>query len=234
MDGQRTEALARQVRESITRVTSQPVRFLVSATYHNPFTGGNMVYSDVFRIGHENCRRDFLNLIKDASAEEKQKKIPQQTYSERLTLYLGGKEIRILFLGRAHTRGDSIVYLPEERIAYLGEVFYLDEFPYISDGYSADWLRTIEAVEALKTDIFIPGHGFLPKDLKDSRVFFRRQWQILKDVRDAVQAQVKRGVSADEAVKAIDLPQYKRFKGYERAMEIAVRRIHRELTVGLP
>ena len=234
MDGQRTEALTRQVRESITRVTSQPVRFLVSATYHNPFTGGNMVYSDVFRIGHENCRKDFLNLIKDAPAEEKYKKIPHQTYSERLTLYLGGKEIQILFLGRAHTRGDSIVYLPEDRIAYLGEVFYLDEFPYISDGYSADWLRTIEAAEALKADIFIPGHGFLPKDLKDSRVFLRRQWQIIKDVRDAVLAQVKRGVSADEAVRAIDLPQYKRFKGYERAMEIAVRRIHRELTVGLP
>ena len=126
------------------------------------------------------------------------------------------------------------MYLPEDRVAYLGEVFYLDEFPYISDGYSADWLRAIETVEALNADSLIPGHGFLPKDLKDSRVFLRRQWQILKDVRDAVQAQVKRGVSADEAAKSIDLPQYKRFKGYERAMEIAVRRIHRELTLGLP
>ena len=234
MDGQRTESLARQVRESITKVTSQPVRFLVSATYHNPFTGGNKVYSDVIRIGHENCRKDFLNLIKDAPAEEKQKKIPNMTYNERMTLHLGGKEIQILYLGRAHTRGDSIVYIPEDKIAYLGEVFYLDEFPYISEGYSADWLRTIETAEALKADIFIPGHGFLPKDLKDSRVFLRRQWEILKDVRDAVQVQVQRGVSADEAVKAIHLPQYKRFKGYERAMEIAVRRIHRELTVGLP
>jgi cyclase len=234
MDGQRTEAVARQVRESIARVTSQPVRFLVSATYHTPFTGGNLVYADVLRIGHENCRKDFLNLLKNAPAEEKEKKLPHLTYSDRLTLYLGGKEIQILFLGRAHTRGDSVVYLPEDRIAYLGEVFYLDEFPYISDGYSADWLRTIETVEALNADIFIPGHGFLPKDLKASRVFLRRQWQLLKDVRGAVEAQVKRGVSADEAVKMIDLPQYKRFKGYERAMEIAVRRIYRELTTGSP
>jgi glyoxylase-like metal-dependent hydrolase (beta-lactamase superfamily II) len=234
IDGQRTEALARQVRESISRVTSQPVRFLISPTFHTPFTGGNAVYSDVLRIGHENCRADFLNLLKDGPAEEKMKQIPQLTYRDRMTLYLGGKEIQILYLGRAHTRGDSIVFLPEDRIAYLGEIFYLDEFPYISEGYSADWLKTLEAAEALKADIFVPGHGFLPKDLKESRAWLQQQSQILRDVRYAVQEQVKRGASENEAVRAIDLPQYKRFKGYGRALEIAVRRIYREMTVGLP
>ena len=151
-----------------------------------------------------------------------------------MTLYLGGKEIQLLYLGRAHTRGDTIVFLPQERIAYLSEIFNYDEFPYISDGYSADWMRTIEAAEALKADLYVPGHGFLPKDLKDTQAGLRRHWQLLKDVRDAVQKQVARGASADEAVRAIDLPQFRKFKGYERALEIMVRRIYRELTVGLP
>ena len=95
-------------------------------------------------------------------------------------------------------------------------------------------MRTIETVESFKADIFVPGHGFLPRDLKEIRAGLRRHWQILKDVRDAVQKQVDRGASADEAVHSIDLPQYRKFKGYQRALEIAVRRIHRELTVGLP
>jgi glyoxylase-like metal-dependent hydrolase (beta-lactamase superfamily II) len=233
-DGQRTEAITRRVRESISKVTSQPIRFLINATFHTPFTGGNAVYADTLRIAHENCRTDFLKLLKDAPESERMKKIPQQTYTERMTLYLGGKEIQILYLGRAHTRGDSIVFLPQDRIAYLGEIFYLDEFPYISEGYSADWLRTLGAAEALKADIFVPGHGFLPNDLKESRGWIRRQWQVLKDVRDAVQRQVDRGASEEEAVRNIDLPQLKKFKGYERALEIAVRRIHRELTIGLP
>jgi hypothetical protein len=56
----------------------------------------------------------------------------------------------------------------------------------------------------------------------------------LKEIRDSVQRQVDRGASEEEAVHRIDLPQLKTFKGYERALEIAVRRIHRELTVGLP
>ncbi len=234
IDALGSEAVARRVRQAISRVTSKPVHFLISCTFHNPFTGGNAVYADVFKIGHEHYRTDLLKLLQSASPEERKKKLPDQTYSERLTLYLGGKEIQIFFLGRAHTRGDTIVYVPEDRIAYLSEIFNFDEFPYISDGYSADWMRTLEAAEKLKADIFIPGHGFLPKDPKETRAGLRRHWQILKDVREAVQKQVDRGATENEAVASIDLPQYRKFKGYQRALEIAVRRIHREFTVGLP
>lgn len=234
IDTQRTEAIAGKVREAISRMTSKPIRYLISCTPHNPFTGGNGVYADTFKIGHENYRTDLMKLIKDASAEEKMKKLPQATYSDRMTLYPGGKEIQIVYLGRAHSRADAAVFVPEDRILYLSEIFYSEEFPYISEGYSADWLRTLEKAEAMKADIFVPGHGFLPRDLKETRAGLRSHWQILKDVRDAVRKQVGRGASADEAVRAIDLPQFKKFKGYQRALEIAVRRIHRELTTGLP
>ncbi len=70
--------------------------------------------------------------------------------------------------------------------------------------------------------------------MKDTRAGLRSHWQILKDVRDAVQKQVARGASEKETLGAVDLPQYKKFKGYERALEIAVRRIYRELTTKLP
>jgi glyoxylase-like metal-dependent hydrolase (beta-lactamase superfamily II) len=236
IDALGSETIARQVRQAISRVTSKPIRFLVSCTHHNPFTGGNAVYGDTFKIGHENYRADLLKLLQNekVSEEVQKKKLPDETYSERLTLHLGGKEIQILHIGRAHTRGDTIVFVPEDRIAYLSEVFNFDEFPYIADGYSAEWMRTLEKIEALDADIFVPGHGFLPKDPKETRAGLRRHWQILKDVREAVQKQVDRKASEDEAVRTIDLPQYKKFKGYEKALEIAVRRIHRELTAGLP
>jgi glyoxylase-like metal-dependent hydrolase (beta-lactamase superfamily II) len=234
IDALGSELIARQVRQAIARVTPKPIRFLVSSTPHNPFTGGNAVYSEVLRIGHEQCRADLLKLLQMATAEEKRAKLPDETYRERMTLYLGRKEIQLLHLGRAHTGGDTIVFVPQDRIVYMSEVFNFDEFPYISEGYSADWMRTIEAAEALEADIFVPGHGFLPGDPRETRAGLRRHWQILKDVRDAVQKEVNRGASEDEAVRAIDLPQYRKFKGYPRAMEIAVRRIYRELTVGLP
>lgn len=234
IDALGSEAIARQVRQAVSKATSKPIRFLISTTPHRPFTGGNAVYADTFRIAQENTRADLMKLLEKEPAEAQQNKLPRLTFREQTTLYLGGKEIRILFPGRGHTRSDTIVFLPQDRIVYMGETFYCNEFPYISSGYSADWMRTIEAAEKLGADIFVPGHGFLPKDLKETRAELSSHRQVLKEIHDAVSVQVKKGLSEDEALGAIELPQLKRFKGYQRALEIAVRRIYRELTTGLP
>jgi len=234
IDALGSEDVARKVRQAVSKVTSKPVRFLISTTPHKPFAGGNAVYADIFRIAQENTRADLIELLEKSPVEERKNKLPHLTFREETTLFLGGKEIRILFLGRGHTRSDTIVFLPQDRLVYMGETFYCDEFPYISGGYSADWIRTIEAAERLEADIFIPAHGFLPGNLKETRAELRNHLQVLKDVRDAVGVQVKKGASEDDALAAIDLPQFKKFKGYQRALEIAVRRIYRELTVGLP
>ncbi len=129
VDALGSEAIARQVRGAISGVTAQPVRFLVSSTFHGRFTGGNAVYRDAFNIGHEHYRADLIGLLRDASPEQQAAQFPDQTYRGRVTIYLGGKEIQILYLGRAHTRGDSIVFVPADRIAYLSEVFNFEEFP---------------------------------------------------------------------------------------------------------
>ncbi len=233
VDALSSEAIARQVRAAISGMTGQPVRFLVSSTFHGRFTGGNAVYRDAFNIGHENYRTDLIELLGAASPEQQNAQLPDQTYRDRVTLHLGGKEIQILYLGRAHTRGDSIVFVPADRIAYLSEVFNFDEFPYLSDSYPSEWMKTLEAAEALDADIFVPGHGFLPEDPRETREGLGRHRQILMDVRQAVQEEITQGATEDQAVANIDLPQYHRFQGYSRAMEIAVRRIHGELTGGL-
>lgn len=234
VDALSSEAIARQVRQAISSVTTQPVRFLVSSTFHARFTGGNAVYRDAFKIGHENYRTDLTGLLQNTSPEQRKARLPDQTYRDRVTLHLGGQEIQILYLGRAHTRGDTIVFVPADRIAYLSEVFNFEEFPYLSDGYPRDWMRTLEAAEALEADIFVPGHGFLPEDLRQTRQGLRDHRQILADVREAVQKEIERGATEAQALANIDLPQYKKFKGYSEAMEIAVRRTYAELKAGRP
>ena len=233
IDALGSEEIARHVREAIAGVTDQPVRFLVSSTFHGRFTGGNAIYDDAFSIGHENYRADLLGLLRDVDPAQRAVRLPDQTYRDRVTLHLGGKEIQILYLGRAHTRGDSIVFVPADRIAYLSEVFNFEEFPYTSDSFLSDWLRTLDAAEALEADIFVPGHGFLPEDPLTSRQGLRRHRQILLDVRQAVQRHIAQGATEDQAASNIDLPQYRRFQGYSRALEMAARRTYRELTTGL-
>src|SRR5262245_12853084 len=106
LDALSSEAIARQEREAIASVIKQPIRFLVSSTFHNNYTWGNVAYQDVIKIGHENYRADLLTLMQRdrVSLENQTARLPQVTYRDRLTIHLGGKEIQILYLGRGHTR----------------------------------------------------------------------------------------------------------------------------------
>jgi len=231
LDALSSEAIARQERETIASVIKQPVRFLVSSTFHNNYTWGNVAYQDVIKIGHEDYRTDLLTQMqRDRVPPEEQKvRLPQITYRDRLTLYLGGKEIQILYLGKGHTRSDSIIFVPQDRIAYVSELFFSDQFLYINDGYGVSWLKTLDAVEALPADIIVPGHGPIPVDPKETRQGLHRFRQMLVDLRDAVQKEISRGATEDQAAAAVQLPQYANMQGYKSQREVAVRRTYREI-----
>jgi len=114
------------------------------------------------------------------SPDEQKARLPQITYRDRLTIYLGGKEIQVLYLGKGHTKSDSIIFVPQDRIAYVSELYFSDQFLYINDGYGVSWLKTLDAIEALPADIFVPGHGPISEDPKETRqgLHLARCWSI--------------------------------------------------------
>jgi cyclase len=232
LDALNTEAVARAQRDVIANTIAQPVRFLVSSTHHNNYSKGNIAYADVWKIGHENYRTDLLASMQrqNVSAEEQKARLPNQTFRDRITLYLGGKEIQVLYVGRAHTRGDSIIYVPQDRIVYLSELFFSDQFLFINDGYGLDWLKALDTVETLGAEIFVPGHGPIPADPRESRQALGQFRQMLVDVRDAVQKEIAGGATEDQAVAAIRWPQYEKLQGYDAQRETAVRRLYKQLT----
>jgi cyclase len=236
LDALGSEGVARAERDAIAKTIGQPVRVLVSGTHHNQYSKGNIAYADVWRVGHENYRTDLLALMQreKASPEEQKARLPHQTYRDRVTLHLGGTEIQVLHPGRAHTRGDSIVFVPQDRIVYMSELYFANQFLFINDGYGLDWLRGLDTVLALDADIFVPGHGPLPTDPKQSRQGLQQFRQLLVDVRDAVQKEISRGATEDQAVASIRWPQYEKLQGYEAQRETAVRRLYRQLTGKLP
>jgi len=231
LDALTSEAIARKEREAIASQINQPVRFLVSSTFHNNYTWGNIAYPDVVKIGHEDYRTDLLAQMQrdHASSAEQKARLPQITYRDRLTIHLGGKEIQVLYLGKGHTRSDSIIFVPQDRIAYVSELYFSDQFLYINDGYGVSWLKTLDAIEALPADIFVPGHGPIPEDPKETRQGLHRFLQMLVDLRDAVQKEIDRGATEDQAADAIKFPQYEQMQGYKSQREIAVRRTYREI-----
>jgi cyclase len=226
-----SEAIGRAERESIASAIKQPVRYLVSSSFHDPFSKGNLAYADVFKIGHENYRTGLLDQMQrgKASSEEQGARLPNTTFQDRMTLHLGGKEIQILYFGRAHTRGDSIVFVPQDRIAYLSEIFFSDEFPNMAQGYGVSWLRVLESIEGLGADIFVPGHGALPDDPRATRASLHRLRQLLTDARDAIQAEIARGATEDQVVAAVKLQQYEKLPTFAAQREVSVRRMYKEL-----
>jgi glyoxylase-like metal-dependent hydrolase (beta-lactamase superfamily II) len=166
-------------------------------------------------------------------AEEQKARLPNETYRDRATLHLGGKDIQILYVGRAHTRGDSIIYVPQDRIAYLSELFFADQFLYIDDGYGLDWLKSLDTVEALGAEIFVPAHGPIPANPRETQEGLHRFRQMLIDIRDAVQQEIARGATEELAVATIRWPQYEKMQGYNAEREVAVRRLYRQLSGAL-
>lgn len=232
LDALNSESVGKAEREAIANTIRQPIRFLVSSTFHNNYSKGNIAYADVWKIGHENYRTDLLALMQreNVSAQEQKARLPDETYRNRVTLYLGGKEIQIRYLGRGHTRGDSIIYVPQDRILYLSELFFAEQFLYIDDGYGLDWLKTLDAAESLGADIFVPAHGPIPIDPRETRQSLGRFRQMLADIRDAVEKEIARGATEDQAVATIRWPQYEKMQGYKAEREVAVRRLYGQLT----
>ena len=235
VDALSNEAMAEHERQLIASIIGQPVRYLISSPFHNNYTRGNVAYQDVTSIGHENYKADLLALMEEDNVPmaEQEARLPDQTYRDRMTLHLGGKEIQILHIGPAHTRGDSIVFVPEDRIVYMSELFFYERFPWMNSGY-INWINAIDIALNLEADIFVPSHGFMSDDPLESREALVRFRQTLVDARDAVQREIAQGATEDQVAATVLLPQYESLSGYQQQREVVVRRTYRDLKGTLP
>lgn len=232
LDSLSNEAMAKHERQLIANTIRQPVRYLISSTFHGNYANGNVAYQDAIRIGHENYKLDLIDQMKMDNMPPAQQAamLPHQTFRDRMTITLGGKDIQILFIGRGHTRGDAIVFVPQDRIVYLSELFFDGRFPFMNDGY-VDWINTLDIALKLDADIFVPGQGPSPiaSNPRASRDALVRARQVLVDFRDAVQREIARGATEEQAVAAVLLPQYQNMVGYQQQRAVLVRRMYQGL-----
>jgi glyoxylase-like metal-dependent hydrolase (beta-lactamase superfamily II) len=232
IDSLSNEAMAKHERQLIASTIRQPIRYLVSATFHGNYANGNVAYQDAIRIGHENYKTDLIAQMKmdNMPAAQQAAMLPHLTFADSMTVHLGGKEIQVRHIGRGHTRGDSIVYVPQDRIVYLSEMFFDNRFPFMDDGY-VDWINTIDTALKLDADIFVPGQGptSILANPRASRELLMKARQVLVDARDAVQREIARGATEEEAVARIPLSQYQHLTGYEQQRQVLIRRMYQGL-----
>ncbi len=129
---------------------------------------------------------------------------PTMTYASNLTLFRGGREIRLLFLGRGHTPGDTVVFLPKERIVCTGDLME-SRLAYMGDGIFDEWVTTLDALKKLDFDTVLPGHG-VPFHEKSLITAYQNY---LKDLTAQVAKLRGEGATADQAAQKVDLTSHK-------------------------
>ena len=158
--------------------------------------------------GDERARLETQLRITAAHAEAVQETVPTPpnvTYSDTLTLVKGGREVQLHFPGRGHTGGDTLVFLPEERIVFTGDFFVgspdAHMLPYMGDGFVEEWPAALDELKALQFDTIVPGHGnpFTDRSQIDHLQAF------LRDLNGQVTDLHARGVPVDEAAAQVDL-----------------------------
>jgi glyoxylase-like metal-dependent hydrolase (beta-lactamase superfamily II) len=155
-DGLENEDLVRRLVADIAHLSPKPIRYFIVGADHGDHTGGNAAFPP-----------DTVFLASTASKAKLDQRatsrpiIYQEVTQQQTVLHLGGTEIQILNLGRAHTGGDLEVYLPAQKILWMSEVFFNRLFPSTYSGYPGEWIATLRRAEAMQAWIYLPAHGFI-------------------------------------------------------------------------
>jgi glyoxylase-like metal-dependent hydrolase (beta-lactamase superfamily II) len=166
--------MAADVIRRIREVTDKPIKYVVLTHYHAVRVLGASAYQPQQIIASQ----DTYDLIVERGEADKASEIgrfprlfsnvetvppgvtwPTITFTGRMTLWLGKLEVQILQLGRGHTKGDTVVWLPKDRVLLSGDLVEFDATPYAGDAYFQDWPKTLDNVAALKPLALVPGRG---------------------------------------------------------------------------
>jgi glyoxylase-like metal-dependent hydrolase (beta-lactamase superfamily II) len=173
-DTQATPTMAADVIRRIREVTDKPIRHVVLTHYHAVRVLGASAYGAQQIVASEDTR----DLIVERGEQDKASEIgrfprlfsdvasvppgltwPTLTFCGRMTLWLGGLEVQLLQLGRGHTKGDTVVWLPGEKTLFSGDLVEFGATPYAGDAYFGDWPHTLDRLAALQPAALVPGRG---------------------------------------------------------------------------
>jgi cyclase len=166
VDTAATEARARQLREHVSAVASAAPSVLVNTHSHGDHTFGNFVFPEATVVAHVQARREMaqagLHLTELWSGViwgEIELSLPELTYREAMTLHVGELTVELMHLGPGHTTNDTVVWLPEQRVLFTGDIVMSGVTPFCPLGSVAGSLRVIERLRGFGAATMVTGHG---------------------------------------------------------------------------
>ena len=245
IDAQATPLMAREVIRRIRGVTSKPIRYVVLTHYH----AVRVLGASAYKAEHVIASEATLGLIRERGEADMKSEIgrfprlfrgaqtipgltwPTLTFSGELTLRMGGLDVRVIHAGAGHTAGDTIVWVPSQRVLFSGDLVEFEAGVYTGDAHLEAWPATLEKLRALKPQALVPGRGpaltgaaACNRAIDYTQTFVRGLYDV-----------AKRGVKARKSLKEVYAmarrrmdPTYGKYPIYEHCMPFDVSRAYDE------
>jgi glyoxylase-like metal-dependent hydrolase (beta-lactamase superfamily II) len=231
VDGQNDVPQTQLMIDNIRKLTPQPIKYVVIASDHGDHVGGNSAFKEAYP--------DVIFIASPVS----QKRLegshpPMQTVADERTITVGKTDIQILNLGRAHTGGDLVAYLPQSKVLFMGEIYLHHVFPALTSAHPTEWTGVIRKAQAMDVSWYVPGHGFI-----DDAATMQKNLQGSLDALEYVIAESKRlhaaGASCESrtncpAAQQANWGPYSHLTLRDMQAPIAISKVYEEINGKLP
>jgi glyoxylase-like metal-dependent hydrolase (beta-lactamase superfamily II) len=245
IDAQATPLMAREVIRRIRGVTSKPIKYVVLTHYH----AVRVLGASAYRAEHIIASEATLGLIRERGRQDMASEIgrfprlfrgaqtipgltwPTLTFRGELALRMGALEVRIIHAGAGHTGGDTIVWVPSQRVLFSGDLVEYEAGVYTGDAHLEQWPHTLEYLRSLKPKALVPGRG----PALTTPAACQRAILYTQDFIRGLYACAKKGVEQKKSLKEVYAmarrrmdPKYGKYPIYEHCMPFDVSRAYDE------
>ena len=246
IDTQATPIMAADVIRRIREVTDKPIKHVVLSHYHAVRVLGASAYEPENIIASQNT----YDLIVERGQQDYESELgrfprlfagvesvpgltwPNLVFENKLTMHMGeDREVQIMHLGRGHTKGDTVVWLPKEKILFSGDLVEFGATPYSGDAYHKEWPSTLDKLLELKPEKLVPGRGdalqtaeMCEKAIEGTRSFVTQMFNSVKECKSE-------GMNLSDAYRKtheILTPQFGEWVIYEHCLPFDITRCYDE------
>ena len=209
IDAKMTKESVDQTIEEIKKITDKPIKYLVDTHSDGDHIYGNRFFPEaVTIIAHEKCREEFFHPRRDGEPSEWNNPelapfLPSLTYSDRMDIYLGSKKVELWYFGVGHTKGDTVVYFPEEKTAFIGDQIFMGRAQLIHSYKGGNSFGHVKALtkmlKTLDAEKFCSGHSD-PID----RSTVKHHIEEMKKIQAKIKSLVGQGKSLEDVKKEFE------------------------------
>jgi glyoxylase-like metal-dependent hydrolase (beta-lactamase superfamily II) len=245
VDAQATPVMARQVIERVRTITDKPIKYVLLTHYHAVRVLGASAYAGAEILASAGTR----TLIEERGKADMDSEIgrfprlfravetipgltwPSITFPDQISVWLGRREVRIMHIGRGHTAGDVVAYVPDANVVFSGDLVEYHSACYCGDAHFTDWPATLDRLAEFSADALVPGRGAALKTARQVADGIALTEDFLTTLYGSVSDSAGKGRSLkqayDDARRVMD-PKFASFAIYEHCMPFNVSRAYDE------